>query len=113
LPLASLPLISVPVLPEVRIAGWVRRWVAPPPYPEGVSSVARLRASSSVLCAWRCLVAAAVGHWDAGAGAASQQGDYRMAGSSAAEIMARAQEMAAGPALSANEEQAAKAKGWR
>lgn len=39
--------------------------------------------------------------------------DYRMAGSAAAELMAQAQNMAAGPALSADEEQAARAKGWR
>jgi len=49
----------------------------------------------------------------AGASAAPQQGDYRMAGSSAAAIMARAQDMAAGPALTAEEEAAAKANGWR
>jgi hypothetical protein len=48
-----------------------------------------------------------------GAGGAAQQGEYRMAGSASAELMARAQEMAAGPALTAEEEQAARAKGWR
>jgi hypothetical protein len=48
-----------------------------------------------------------------GPGGGAQQGDYRMAGSSSAEIMARAQEMASGPALSAEEEQAARARGWR
>jgi hypothetical protein len=36
-----------------------------------------------------------------------------MAGSAAAELMAKAQSMAAGPALTADEEQAARAKGWR
>jgi hypothetical protein len=49
----------------------------------------------------------------AGAGSATQQGDYRMAGSSAAGLMALAQDMAAGPALTASEEQDAKARGWR
>lgn len=44
---------------------------------------------------------------------ATQQSDYRMAGSSAGEIMAKAQALAAGPALTADEEQAARAKGWR
>jgi hypothetical protein len=48
-----------------------------------------------------------------GPGGGAQRGDYRMAGSSSAAIMARAQEMAAGPALSAKEEQAAMARGWR
>jgi hypothetical protein len=48
-----------------------------------------------------------------GATSAGQQGDYRMAGSAAAELMAKAQSMAAGPALTADEEQAARAKGWR
>jgi hypothetical protein len=46
-------------------------------------------------------------------GAAAEPGDYRMAGSPAAAIMAQAQDMAAGPALTAEQEQAAKAKGWR
>jgi len=46
-------------------------------------------------------------------GAAFEQGDYRMAGSPAAAVMARAQDMAAGPALTAKQEQAAQAKGWR
>ena len=41
-----------------------------------------------------------------------QAGEYRQAGS-AAEIMERAQAMAAGPALDAAQEQAAKARGWR
>lgn len=48
-----------------------------------------------------------------GAGAAPQHGDYRMAGSDSASILARAQEMAAGPALTAEEEVAARASGWR
>jgi hypothetical protein len=47
------------------------------------------------------------------AASAAQQGDYRMAGSTAAELMATAQSMAAGPALTADEEQAARTKGWR
>jgi len=46
-------------------------------------------------------------------GAASEQGDYRMAGSPAAAIMAQAQDMAAGPALTAEQEQAARVRGWR
>jgi len=48
-----------------------------------------------------------------GAPSDTQQGDYRMAGSSAAKIMVEAQEMAGGPALTAEEEQAARAAGWR
>ena len=48
-----------------------------------------------------------------GAGGAGQDTDYRMAGADAAEIMARAQEMAAGPALDAADERAARASGWR
>ena len=48
-----------------------------------------------------------------GQGAASQGSDYRMARADAAEIMARAQEMAAGPALDATEEERARAAGWR
>jgi hypothetical protein len=48
-----------------------------------------------------------------GAASAPQQGDYRMASSAAAEIMAKAQSMAAGPALTADEERAARAKSWR
>lgn len=43
----------------------------------------------------------------------AQQGDYRMAGSSVARIMAEAQEIAGGPALTADEEEAARAGGWR
>jgi hypothetical protein len=46
-------------------------------------------------------------------GARPEQGPYRMAGSPAAAVMASAQDMAAGPALTAEEEAAAKAKGWR
>jgi hypothetical protein len=48
-----------------------------------------------------------------GAGSAGQGTDYRMAGADAAEIMARAQEMAAGPALDAADERAARDSGWR
>jgi hypothetical protein len=36
-----------------------------------------------------------------------------MAGSAAAELMAKAQEMAAGPALTADQERDARANGWR
>ena len=49
----------------------------------------------------------------AGEGAAAQQGDYRMAGGDAAGILAQAQDMAAGPALTAEEEGAAREQGWR
>ena len=49
----------------------------------------------------------------AGEGAAAQQGDYRMAGGDAAGILAQAQDMAAGPALTAAEEAAAREQGWR
>ena len=48
-----------------------------------------------------------------GQGARGQGTDYRMAGADAAEIMARAQEMAAGPALDAADERAARESGWR
>jgi len=48
-----------------------------------------------------------------GEGAASQGTEYRTAGADAAQIMARAQEMAAGPALEAAGERAARASGWR
>ena len=48
-----------------------------------------------------------------GAGGTGQGTDYRMASADAAEIMARAQEMAAGPALDAAEEARARAAGWR
>lgn len=49
----------------------------------------------------------------AGAGAAAQQGDYRMAGGDAADVLAEAQDMAAGPALTAEQEAAAREQGWR
>ena len=49
----------------------------------------------------------------AGAGTAAQSTDYRMASSTAAELLARVQDMAAGPALDAKGEAAAKEKGWR
>jgi anti-sigma factor RsiW len=48
-----------------------------------------------------------------GEGSEHASSDYRMAGGSDAEILALAQEMAAGPALDAQGEQAAKAQGWR
>lgn len=48
-----------------------------------------------------------------GEGAAAQIGEYRMAGNPAAEMLERAQAMAAAPALDAAAEQAAKARGWR
>ena len=48
-----------------------------------------------------------------GAGETAQQGEYRTAGSTAAALMAAAQAMAAGPAFTAEEEQAARARGWR
>lgn len=48
-----------------------------------------------------------------GEGARGRSGDYRMAGASAAQVLERAQAMAAGPALDAAAEQAAKARGWR
>ncbi len=48
-----------------------------------------------------------------GPGGGAQQGDYRMAGSPSAELMVRAQEMASGPALSAEEERVARGRGWR
>ena len=48
-----------------------------------------------------------------GDGAAAQTGEYRMAGASAAEVLERAQAMAAGPALDGAQELAAKARGWR
>jgi len=46
-------------------------------------------------------------------GVAPQQGDYRMAGNPAAAVLERAQAMAAGPALDAAGERAARARGWR
>lgn len=48
-----------------------------------------------------------------GEGAAAQTGEYRMAGNPAAETLKRAQAMAAGPALDAEAESAARARGWR
>ena len=45
--------------------------------------------------------------------AVMQQGDYRMAGGNAADILAEAQDMASGPALTAEEEAAARKQGWR
>jgi hypothetical protein len=48
-----------------------------------------------------------------GAGPAAQQGDYRMAGGDAADVLAEAQEMAVGPALTAEQEAAAREQGWR
>lgn len=48
-----------------------------------------------------------------GAGAAAQGGEYRMAGADAAEVLDQAQAMARGPALAAEQESAAKARGWR
>lgn len=48
-----------------------------------------------------------------GPGGAVQGTDYRMAGAGAAEILARAQDMAAGPALDRAAEARARAAGWR
>lgn len=48
-----------------------------------------------------------------GEGSEASTSDYRMAGADDAEILARAQEMAAGPALNAGAEAEAKEKGWR
>lgn len=48
-----------------------------------------------------------------GAGVAAQVGDYRMAGTPAAKLLDRAQAMAAGPALDAAQERAARERGWR
>jgi hypothetical protein len=48
-----------------------------------------------------------------GEGSAAQGTDYRMAGAGAAEVLEQAQAMAAGPALDAEQEAAARAKGWR
>lgn len=47
------------------------------------------------------------------AGSGGAVGEYRQAGSGAVDVMARAQEMAAGPALTAREEAAARNRGWR
>ena len=46
-------------------------------------------------------------------GVAPPSGEFRMAGNAAAEVLERAQAMAAGPALDAAQERAAKARGWR
>lgn len=48
-----------------------------------------------------------------GEGAAAQGTDYRMAGAGTVEALERAQAMADGPALNAEEEATAKARGWR
>jgi hypothetical protein len=48
-----------------------------------------------------------------GGGVAAQGGEFRTAGTPAQDVLARAQAMAAGPALDAAQEQAAKARGWR
>ena len=47
------------------------------------------------------------------AGSAGQGADYRMAGAGAVEVLEKAQEMAAGPALDEMEEAAARERGWR
>jgi hypothetical protein len=46
-------------------------------------------------------------------GAGPQTGEFRMAGTPAADVLERAQAMADGPALDAAQEQSAKARGWR
>lgn len=46
-------------------------------------------------------------------GVAPQQGEYRMAGNPAASVLERAQSMAAGPALDAQQEREARERGWR
>jgi hypothetical protein len=48
-----------------------------------------------------------------GPGAPAEVGDYRMAGTPATKVLERAQAMASGPALDAEEERAARARGWR
>lgn len=48
-----------------------------------------------------------------GEGSAGSRSEYRMAGSSDAAILARAQAMAAGAALDANQEAEARVRGWR
>ncbi|QKG70105.1 anti-sigma factor [Erythrobacter mangrovi] len=48
-----------------------------------------------------------------GKGSTTASTDYRMAGAGEAELLARAQEMAKGPALDAQAEASAKASGWR
>ena len=47
------------------------------------------------------------------AGAGVQDSEYRMAGAPAAEVLERAQALAAGPALDAAQEHAARTRGWR
>jgi hypothetical protein len=44
---------------------------------------------------------------------AAQDSEYRMAGNPATQVLARAQELAEGPALDADAERAARARGWR
>ena len=46
-------------------------------------------------------------------GVGPARGEFRQAGNSTASIMEQAQDMAAGPALDAGEEEAARAAGWR
>ncbi len=48
-----------------------------------------------------------------GEGSEGSASDYRMAGAADAAILAKAQEMAAGPALDAEDEAAARTAGWR
>lgn len=48
-----------------------------------------------------------------GEGSAGSQTEYRMAGADEASILAHAQDMAQGPALDAQEEAAARSRGWR
>ena len=49
----------------------------------------------------------------AGAAGSEKRGEYRMAGAGAAGLLATAQQMASGPALTADEERAARLRGWR
>ena len=49
----------------------------------------------------------------AGAGTGPDKSEYRMAGNSTAELLERAQAMAAGPALDAAQERTARVSGWR
>lgn len=46
-------------------------------------------------------------------GSPEQDGEYRMAGSGAAQVLEQAQSMAAGPAFDARQEREARASGWR
>jgi len=48
-----------------------------------------------------------------GAGAKAPEAEYRMAGNAAADVLQKAQDMAAGPGFTAEEERAARARGWR